>query len=227
MARVTPRLSIARGLWLCAFLVSLVGCSSSDLPLAPATADAPDALPAGAPDQAVGTPAATGTVRFAVSPPGLAKRAWGARDAWSDNQTVTRFIRARWGGVLALRNGSTTVTFYVPPGSLKQDATLSMSVSGQGLDTVIEFGPSGTEFQPPARLFLTFPADGVDPRAIVSTLSNGSDSAPVDQTVTVRGNAVMILAAIPHFSIYDPDLIEGEVIPPDDPPDDPDGDGTW
>ncbi len=98
--------------------------------------------------------------------------------------------------------------FRVLPASMAHDERITVTLSGTGLGTVISFGPSGTTFGPPARLYLTFPADGIDPADIVATLtSEKGESEPVDQEVSVRGSRITIEAAIPHFSLYDPDLI--------------------
>jgi hypothetical protein len=217
MTRSTPRLSRGNAVWLCALLVTLIGCSPGELPLAPDGADPGVSVLADAPTNGLGVPSSQGSVSFALSPLGLAKRA-----SYDDTKTTTRFIRARWGGILIVSKGRTFASFYVPRGSLDKDETLSMAVSGQGLGTVIEFGPSGTTFQPPAKLVLTFPADGIDPDDIVASLSGDDGTIEVNQKVTVRGNWIVIQAEIPHFSIYDPDLIDGEANGPPD----PDGDGN-
>lgn len=214
MTRSTPRLSRVNAVWLCALLVTLTGCSPGDLPLAPDGADPGVTAVADAPTNRLGVPSHQGTVSFALSPLGLAKLT-----SHDDTKTTTRFIRARWGGILVVSNGRTSASFYVPRRSLAKDETLSMAVSGQGLGTVIEFGPSGTTFQPPAKLVLTFPADGIDPDDIVASLSGDDGTIKVNQKVTVRGNWIVIQAEIPHFSIYDPDLIDGEGNGPPDPDD--------
>jgi hypothetical protein len=217
MTRSTPRLSSVSLVWLCAFLVSLVGCSPGDLPLAPNGAEPEIAALADTPATGLGAPSHPRTISFALSPLGLAKRTSGG-----DTKTTTKRIRARKGGTLKVSKGKTFASFYVPRKSLAKDKTLSMAVSGEGLGTVIEFGPSGTTFRPPAKLVLTFPADGIDPDAIVASLSGEDGAVKVDQKVTVRGNWIVIQAEIPHFSIYDPDLVDGEANGPPD----PDGDGN-
>ena len=215
MTRETTRLSSVFRVVVCGLIASLIGCSSGDLPLAPNGAGQDQPLD---PNHAASPPGfdsakPSGKVTFAFSPLGLAKRAGAEKSI-----TKTRRIRARTGGTIAILNRSTLASFLVPRGSLEKDTKISMSVTGQGMGMYVEFGPDGTTFDPPARLIVTFPAEDVDPDAIVSYLiSDDGSKEKVDQTVKVVGRLIVINAEIPHFTIWESD--DG------DPADPPEGDG--
>jgi hypothetical protein len=112
---------------------------------------------------------------------------------------VTRLIRAESGGTIALAPG---VWLVIPPGSLEEDTPISVTArkTDDGINFI--FGPSGTTFDPPAKLCMTWQAiygkaDVKDLEGVRLYNENGDE---LEAKVEVGRYGVVW--HIPHFSLY-------------------------
>jgi len=112
---------------------------------------------------------------------------------------VTKLIKAKNGGVINVAPG---ILFEVPAGSLEADTQISVTMTETDTGIDFQFGPSGTVFDPPAKLFMTWQAiygRANDKDAEDIKLYN-EDGEELD--VSIEETSSGVLWYIPHFSIY-------------------------
>ena len=112
---------------------------------------------------------------------------------------ATRLIKVDKGGTINVGPG---VNFVVPPNALEEDTEISVDMvrTDDGIDFC--FGPSGTTFDPPAELRMTWQAikgtgKATDPEDI--RLYN-EDGEEIETEPEIRKWGV--IWRIPHFSLY-------------------------
>ena len=112
---------------------------------------------------------------------------------------VTKLIKAKNGGVINVAPG---ILFEVPAGSLEADTRISvtMTETDNGID--FQFGPSGTVFDPPAKLFMTWQAiyGRANEKDAEGIKLYNEDGEELD--VSIEKTSSGVVWYIPHFSIY-------------------------
>ena len=112
---------------------------------------------------------------------------------------VTKRIRARNGGVISPNPG---ILFKVPAGSLEANTRISVTMTETDTGINFQFGPSGTVFDPPAKLFMTWQAiyGRANDRNAEDIKLYNEDGEELD--VSIEKTSSGVVWYIPHFSIY-------------------------
>ena len=108
---------------------------------------------------------------------------------------ATRLIKAKTGGTINIAPG---VNFIVLPDALEENTVISadMEETEDGID--FHFGPSGTTFDPPAELRITWQAIGG--RDVEDITLYGEDGEEIEEEPEITPWGVIWY--IEHFSIY-------------------------
>jgi hypothetical protein len=108
---------------------------------------------------------------------------------------ATRFIKAKRGGTIRMDRG---VWLVIRPGALEEDAVISADMYMTEDSISFEFGPSGTEFDRPAELRVTWQAIGG--RDVEDVALYGEDGEEIEEEPEIRRWGVVWY--IEHFSLY-------------------------
>ena len=118
------------------------------------------------------------------------------------SEILEKSIGAR-GGIMVLRHENSRAKFAVPPRALDERVAVSMRMFGSGAYSIIEFGPSGLQFNQPCTLSISFPSGDIDPTILGGYLLNDDGSTTgVPTRVVELGNLITVIVEIQHFSQY-------------------------
>jgi hypothetical protein len=94
--------------------------------------------------------------------------------------------------------------FYVPPGSLSQNTVISITVTSDGY-LQMDFGPDGTQFNPPATMTVSYAAanlKGLKPSNLSISWFDTAAKQWINIGGTVDQSAKTVSAPISHFTEY-------------------------
>jgi hypothetical protein len=107
---------------------------------------------------------------------------------------ATKLIKAKNGGTINIGPG---VNFVIPPEALKVDTVISADMEWTDDYIYFHFGPSGTEFDTPAELRITWQA--IDDMGLADLRLYTENGEEIEYEIRKWG---MVSYYIEHFSLY-------------------------
>ncbi|GEM_PF-6284325 len=118
----------------------------------------------------------------------------------AENLSISQLVKANTGGTLYFGE----FKFYVPPGSLAQDTVIKIKMTSDKY-IQMDFGPDGTQFNPPAVMTVTYVTanlKGKTPSNLSVSWFDTATSQWVNIGGTVDESTLTVSVPISHFTEY-------------------------